>query len=54
MRTRRRNIQLELALEPEAKGEARSSGLCMRLATAPPQPHDYKRKSGELSFFQKL
>ncbi len=26
MRTRRQNIQLELALEPEAKGEARSAG----------------------------
>ena len=26
MRTRRRNIQLKLALEPEAKGEARSAG----------------------------
>ena len=27
MRTRRQNIQLELALEPEAKGEARSAGV---------------------------
>ena len=26
MRTKRQNIQLELALEPEAKGEARSAG----------------------------
>ena len=26
MRTKRQNIQLELALEPAAKGEARSAG----------------------------
>ena len=26
MRAKRQNIQLELALEPEAKGEARSAG----------------------------
>ena len=40
MRTRRQNIQLELALEPEAKGEARSAGnrgTEARMARAEPE-----------------
>ena len=41
MRTRRQNIQLELALEPVAKGEARSpdtQGTEARTAHAEPEP----------------
>ncbi len=40
MRAKRRNIQLELALEPEAKGEARSAGAQgteTRMARAEPE-----------------
>ena len=40
MRTKRQNIQLELALEPAAKGEARSAGAQgteARLARAGPE-----------------
>ena len=40
MRTKRQNIQLELALEPEAKGEARSAGAQgteARMARAGPE-----------------
>ena len=40
MRTKRQNIQLELALEPEAKGEARSAGdqgTEARMARAEPE-----------------
>ena len=40
MRAKRRNIQLELALEPEAKGEARSAGAQgteARMARAEPE-----------------
>ena len=40
MRTKRQNIQLELALEPEAKGEARSAGTRgteVRMACAEPE-----------------
>ena len=40
MRTKRQNIQLELALEPEAKGEARSAGVRgteARMARADPE-----------------
>lgn len=40
MRTKRQNIQLELALEPEVKGEARSAGAQgteARLARAEPE-----------------
>ena len=40
MRTKQQNIQLELALEPEAKGEARSAGAQgteARLARAEPE-----------------
>ena len=40
MRTKRQNIQLELALEPEAKGEARSAGdqgTEVRMACAGPE-----------------
>ena len=40
MRTRRQNIQLDLALEPEAKGEARSAGdqgTEARMARAEPE-----------------
>ncbi len=40
MRAKRQNIQLELALEPEAKGEARSAGAQgteARLARAAPE-----------------
>ena len=40
MRSKRRNIELELALEPEAKGEARSAGAQgteARMARAEPE-----------------
>ncbi len=40
MRTKRQNIQLELALEPEARGEARSAGdrgTEARMARADPE-----------------
>ena len=40
MRAKRRNIELELALEPEAKGEARSAGAQgteTRMARAEPE-----------------
>ena len=51
MRTKRQNIQLELALEPEAKGEARSTGdrgTEVRVACADPEsPADGRRPSME-------